>query len=72
MKRKQTGCNKTRKIAIYQLGATKERRNNTTGSQNLSSNKIIRKKKRFFRAIIVKLFLFKRHSLVKHLVQVIY
>ena len=71
MKRKPTGCNKTRKIVIYQLGATKERRNNTTGSQNLSSNKIIRKK-RFFSAIIVKLFLFKRHSLVKHLVQVNY
>ena len=26
MKRKQTGCNKTRKIAIYQLGATKEKK----------------------------------------------
>ena len=58
MRRKQTGCNKTRKIVIYQLGATKERRNITTGSQNLSSNKIIRKKKRVFRGI--KLFLFKR------------
>ena len=42
--KKTNHCNKTHKIVIYQLGATKQRRNITRGCQNLSSNKIIRKK----------------------------